>query len=65
MLTHANLSAAVSIYRIWNDGQGRNMSPADRVICVLPLFHIYALTAVMLRSIASVASAKSVRNPTF
>ena len=53
MLTHANLSAAVSIYRIWNDGQGRNMSPADRVICVLPLFHIYALTAVMLRSIAS------------
>jgi long-chain acyl-CoA synthetase len=52
MLTHANLSAAVSIYRVWNDGQGRNMSPADRVICVLPLFHIYALTAVMLRSIA-------------
>ena len=51
MLTHANLTAAVSIYAVWNDGQGRSLSPTDRVLCVLPLFHIYALTAVMLRSI--------------
>ena len=52
MLTHANLTAAVSIYGVWNDGQGRNLTPQDRVICALPLFHIYALTAVLLRSIA-------------
>lgn len=51
MLTHANLTAAVSIYNIWNDGQDRNLTPDDRVICVLPLFHIYALTAVLLRSV--------------
>ncbi len=52
MLTHANLTAAVSIYDAWNTPQGRALSPADRVICVLPLFHIYALTAVLLRAIA-------------
>jgi long-chain acyl-CoA synthetase len=52
MLTHGNLSAAVSIYGVWQTGQG--VQPAqDRVICVLPLFHIYALTSVMLRSIKS------------
>jgi long-chain acyl-CoA synthetase len=52
MLTHGNLSAAVSIYGVWQTGQG--VAPAqDRVICVLPLFHIYALTSVMLRSIKS------------
>lgn len=52
MLSHGNLSAAVSIYGAWQSGQG--VEPAqDRVICVLPLFHIYALTSVMLRSIKS------------
>jgi long-chain acyl-CoA synthetase len=50
MLTHANLTAAVSIYGAWQSGQG--IVPAqDRVICVLPLFHIYALTSVMLRAV--------------
>jgi long-chain acyl-CoA synthetase len=50
MLTHGNLTAAVSIYGAWQSGQG--IVPAqDKVICVLPLFHIYALTSVMLRAV--------------
>ena len=51
LLTHANLSAAVAIYDAWFDGQGKGANPGDRVICVLPLFHIYALTCVMLRGL--------------
>jgi len=50
MLTHANLSAACSIYKLWSDPQRISAPGEDRVICVLPLFHIYALTSVMLRS---------------
>ncbi len=49
MLTHANLTAAVSIYENWFDGNGRSWQPDDRVIGVLPLFHIYMLTTVLLR----------------
>jgi long-chain acyl-CoA synthetase len=49
MLTHANLTASTSIYRAWHDGQGHSRAGEDRVICVLPLFHIYALSSVMLR----------------
>jgi len=51
MLTHGNLTAAVAIYNAWNQGRGRGAGPGDRVMCVLPLFHIYALTAVMLRAL--------------
>ncbi len=52
MLTHGNLTAAVSIYRNWTDGgQGRSGVP-QRVIAVLPLFHIYALTTLLLRQLA-------------
>jgi long-chain acyl-CoA synthetase len=53
MLSHGNLTAAVSIYTNWNTAQGRPLTPNDRVLCVLPLFHIYALTSVMLRSLAN------------
>ena len=53
MLTHGNLSAAVAIYDAWNSGIGRAARPGDRTICVLPLFHIYALSAVMLRAFAT------------
>lgn len=53
VLTHANLTAAVSSYRIWVDGQRPPSVTPDRVIMVLPLFHIYGLTAVMLRHLAS------------
>ncbi len=49
MLTHANLSAAASIYEIWFAGTGFSWRPDDRVLGVLPLFHIYMLTTVLLR----------------
>ena len=49
MLSHGNLTSAVSIYKTWNRGIGRDIGPGSRLMCVLPLFHIYALTAVMLR----------------
>ncbi len=48
MLTHANLTAAVAMYRAWYEGTGTGVGPADRVICALPLFHIYALTTILL-----------------
>jgi long-chain acyl-CoA synthetase len=51
MLTHGNLSAAVAIYDAWSDGQGLTRPGEDKVICVLPLFHIYALTTILLRQL--------------
>jgi long-chain acyl-CoA synthetase len=53
VLTHANLTAAVSSYRTWVAGQRAADLPPDRVLMVLPLFHIYGLTSVMLRHLAS------------
>ncbi len=51
MLSHANLTAAVSMYANWHDGDPQ--TPGEqRVIAVLPLFHIYALTCVLLRNVA-------------
>ena len=52
MLTHGNLSAACKIYKLWTDPQRISVPGEDKVICVLPLFHIYALTSVMLRSLS-------------
>ncbi|MGI4954985.1 MAG: AMP-binding protein [Janthinobacterium lividum] len=52
-LTHANLTSTVSIYDVWNQGFGRGFQAGDRVLCVLPLFHIYALTAVLLRALSN------------
>ena len=49
MLSHANLTAAVSSYEAWAAGE-----PPDgvaKVICALPLFHIYALTTILLRGV--------------
>lgn len=51
MLTHGNLTAAVNMYRAWNDGEHLEAG-AQRVLGVLPLFHIYALTAVLLRHLS-------------
>jgi long-chain acyl-CoA synthetase len=48
MLSHGNLSAACSIYKLWSDPQRLSEPGTEKVICVLPLFHIYALTSVML-----------------
>ncbi|CAG1014106.1 MAG: AMP-binding protein [Rhizobiaceae bacterium] len=50
MLTHANLSAAVSSYALWSQADGLTRPQQERILLVLPLFHIYALVAVMLRS---------------
>jgi long-chain acyl-CoA synthetase len=52
MLTHANLSAANAIYKVWGDPQRISAPGEDRIICVLPLFHIFALTSVMLRGLS-------------
>ena len=52
LLTHANLTAAASIYAAWFDGIGLKAREGDRVVGILPLFHIYALVAVMLRCLA-------------
>uniref|UniRef100_Q07K26 Long-chain-fatty-acid--CoA ligase n=1 Tax=Rhodopseudomonas palustris (strain BisA53) TaxID=316055 RepID=Q07K26_RHOP5 len=50
MLTHANLVAAESIFSIWW-APSRREGVIERVICVLPLFHIYALTVILLRTL--------------
>jgi long-chain acyl-CoA synthetase len=52
MLTHANLTAAVSSYLEWIRAQSRPRGGQDRVILVLPLFHIYGLSSIMLRHLA-------------
>jgi len=51
MLTHGNLTAAVAIYRTWRDHTDLPEGTA-RVLVLLPLFHIFALTAVLLRQFA-------------
>jgi long-chain acyl-CoA synthetase len=51
MLTHANLTSSISSYKIWGDAQRQSAPGTDKVICVLPLFHIYALTSVLLRGL--------------
>jgi long-chain acyl-CoA synthetase len=49
MLSHGNLTSAVSIYDVWGKtARAERGDPIERVICVLPLFHIFALTVVML-----------------
>jgi long-chain acyl-CoA synthetase len=50
MLTHGNLTAAVSIYDVWGRPTRETRDTVERVICVLPLFHIFALTVVLLGS---------------
>jgi long-chain acyl-CoA synthetase len=51
MLTHSNLTSAVSIYDVWSANQKAERNTTERVILVLPLFHIYALTVVLLRTL--------------
>jgi long-chain acyl-CoA synthetase len=53
VLTHANLTASISSYRVWIGGQTPVGIGPDRVIMVLPVFHIYGLSSVMLRHLAS------------
>ena len=51
MLSHGNLTAAVSIYDVWGRPAREKRNAVERVICVLPLFHIFALTVVLLSAI--------------
>jgi long-chain acyl-CoA synthetase len=51
MLSHGNLTSAVSIYDVWGKPARAQRNAIERVICVLPLFHIYALTVILLRSL--------------
>jgi long-chain acyl-CoA synthetase len=48
MLSHGNLTSAVSIYDVWGKKSRAERNGVERVICVLPLFHIYALTVILL-----------------
>ncbi len=51
ILSHANLTAAVEIGKAWSAPQS-TMKPGEaRVICVLPLFHMYAITACLTRGL--------------
>jgi len=51
MLSHGNLTSAVSIFDTWGKPGRAERNAIERVICVLPLFHIYSLTVVLLSSI--------------
>jgi long-chain acyl-CoA synthetase len=52
MLTHANLTAAVSIYDAWGTMPETRLRDGDeRIIMVLPLFHIFALGTIMTRAV--------------
>ena len=48
MLSHGNLTSAAwhQFYTLWSQPSSRREAAiaVERVICVLPLFHIYALT---------------------
>ena len=50
MLSHGNLTSAVSVYDVWGKPARAERNAIERVICVLPLFHIFALTVVLLSS---------------
>ena len=52
MLTHGNLTAAVDIFDVWGTpSRAKREGVIERTICVLPLFHIFALTTVLLLSL--------------
>jgi long-chain acyl-CoA synthetase len=52
MLSHSNLTSAVSIYTLWGSPARAERNAVERVICALPLFHIYALTVILLSRIS-------------
>jgi len=50
MLTHANLTVNVGQVRAW---QNRRTTGEDRIVGILPLFHVFAMTTVMNLGISS------------
>jgi long-chain acyl-CoA synthetase len=55
MLTHANFCAVINIFNHWTGRSGDE--EADKALAVLPLFHIYGLTFIMLLTVANGAQA--------
>jgi long-chain acyl-CoA synthetase len=55
MLTHANLTAAVDMYTLWTYGGENPLGKPghERTLAVLPMFHIYALTVILLTGVAN------------
>ncbi|MBZ0141438.1 MAG: AMP-binding protein [Pseudorhodoplanes sp.] len=53
MLTHGNLTASCAIYDAWFNPQSTIPPGEARAICALPLFHIFALSTVMLRHLGN------------
>jgi long-chain acyl-CoA synthetase len=50
MLTHANFCAVIGVYQLWA-GSSMN-AETDKTLVVLPLFHIFGLSFIMLLSIS-------------
>ncbi len=50
MLTHANISTNVNQVKLWRNLQ---VNEGDRILGILPLFHVFAMTTVMNFGIAS------------
>lgn len=53
VLSHANMTSALQMYEAWYGGQGIVHPGRERIICALPLFHIYALTTILLKQIVN------------
>jgi len=64
MLSHGNLVAATEQFQAWTAGETPLFEQGtERILTVLPLFHIYALTVIMLNGIAS--GAQMILHPRF
>ncbi|MEL3890735.1 long-chain fatty acid--CoA ligase [Ferrovibrio sp. MS7] len=64
MLTHSNVVATVQMYLTWANARPDLLKEGEeRVLIVLPMFHIYGLSAVLLRFIA--IGAELVLHPRF
>jgi long-chain acyl-CoA synthetase len=51
ILSHANLTAAVECGKAWSIPQATIQPGEGRIICVLPLFHMFAITACLTRGL--------------
>ncbi|MFN3883217.1 MAG: AMP-binding protein [Rhodocyclaceae bacterium] len=63
MLTHGNITATVHMYASWTSGMNLLDDGKERVLMVLPMFHIYGLSAVLLRMLT--IGAEFVLHPRF
>ena len=52
MLTHANFCAVINIFNYWNRRSAAE-NEREKTLAVLPLFHIFGLTFIMLLSVAN------------